>query len=259
MKINERLANCFRVSAVRELINNTDHKCQGEETIAGEAKNQDDANIRFAILETHVKTNICLRSFTWLQWPSKEFPAANHPRSALILNGTNVDVGLIVTFQPEDTANLEVQKRRKLEAKGLTAGSLIFQFSESSSYVTDLDGLKFGRIHNNLADCEFKSELPTGKFNLSGSWDRPVPPSVEQVDLANTEQKCGLFYAAVRRVCRGVRENWRRRNAFTRRARNSGTDGQNQRLVEDMVADFISCNVSRTYSNRFSMGTLDSC
>jgi hypothetical protein len=175
--------------AVRELINNTDHKCQGEETIADEAKNQDDANIRFAILETHVKTNICLRSFTWLQWPSKEFPAANHPRSALILNGTTVDVGLIVTFQPEDTANLELQKRRKLEAKGLTAGSLIFQFSESSSYVTDLDGLKFGRIHNNLADCEFKSELPTGKFNLSGSWDRPVPPSVEQVTTWLTRNK----------------------------------------------------------------------
>jgi hypothetical protein len=44
-----------------------------------------------------------------------------------------------------------------------------------------LDGLKFGRINSDFANREFQSELPTGKFNISGSWERPRPTSVEQV------------------------------------------------------------------------------
>ena len=77
---------------------------------------------------------------------------------------------------------MSIGESRSFEAKGLTAGSLIFEFSEQTSiYGTQLDGLKFGRIHNNLANCEFKSEtdLPNGK--TSGSSARPVPPTVEQV------------------------------------------------------------------------------
>jgi hypothetical protein len=73
-----------------------------------------------------------------------------------------------------------LREKRTLEAKGLTAGSLTFDFMERS-YNTDLDGLKFGRILTNLTDCEFRSELPTGPRAHSGTSDRPQPPSVEQV------------------------------------------------------------------------------
>jgi hypothetical protein len=134
---------------------------------------------------------VCLRSFSWLYWPLGEYDLKLHPKSALILNGTNVDVGLIVSFQPDhlDTqTSAQIRDARLLEAKGLTAESLIFEFSETkSSYSTQLDGLKFGRIHSNLANCQFKSETSIGK--ASGSSQRPQPPNVYQVATWLTRNK----------------------------------------------------------------------
>jgi hypothetical protein len=165
--------------AVRDLVSKAGQKCETDET---SDETSDETTIRFAILETHVKTNMCLRSFAWLRGPSEEHEVALQPQSALILNGTNVDVGLIVTFdedRPAGQISDSIRNSRLLEAKGLTAGSLIFDFSGKSSYATKLDGLKFGRIHNNLANCVVKSEESNGK--ASGSSKRPQPPTVEQV------------------------------------------------------------------------------
>lgn len=89
--------------AVRELIGKTGRQCEPDE-MSGEP-------IRFAVLETHVKTNVCLRSFAWLRWPSEEYVAKQHPPSALILNGTNIDVGLIVTFSSD---KLDQQKSAQI-------------------------------------------------------------------------------------------------------------------------------------------------
>ena len=164
-------------AAVRELIGVAERQCEADER-------NSEARIRFAILETHVKTNVCLRSVAWLHWPPGEYELTQHPLSALILNGTNIDVGLIVTFKSDKLDGQQlasIRQKRSFEAKGLTAGSLIFDFSEANSYLMQLDGLKFGRIHSNLANCEFKSESPTGKLNASGSSDRPHPPTVQQV------------------------------------------------------------------------------
>ena len=170
-------------SAVRDLVSKAEQKCQTDEK-------SDETTIRFAVLETHVKTNMCLYSFSWLWWPSEEYEVTLQPKSALILNGTNVDVGLIVTFDEDGFAGQIsdlIRHSRLLEAKGLTAGSLIFEFSDKSSYATNLDGLKFGRIHSNLANCVFKSEEPNGK--ASGSLERPQPPHVEQVVTWLTRNK----------------------------------------------------------------------
>jgi hypothetical protein len=182
----------------------------------------DEAGIRFSILETHVKTNVCLRSFSWLHWPG-DYNLEAHPKSALILNGTNVDVGLVVTFQPDDFDQTKIDEQtpalvgesRSFEAKGLTAGSLIFEFSEQKSiYGTQLDGLKFGRIHNNLANCEFKSETDVS-HRTSGSSARPVPPTVEQVATwLSRNQKTGFLVATVHRICRRIRKHRRRCNVF---------------------------------------------
>jgi hypothetical protein len=143
------------------------------------------ADVRFVVLETQIKTNFCLRSFRWLRWPSQEYDLSRHPRSELILSGTNIDTGLIVTFEHDgldSQALAAMRKKRTFEAKGLTAGSLTFDFSEgAASYGTELDGLKFGRMHTNLTNCEFKSELPTGTPGYSGTSVRPQPPKVEQV------------------------------------------------------------------------------
>lgn len=178
----QRARELLASPAVHDLVYTSSRQCPAESA---------EARIRFAVLETHVRTNMCLRSFTWLYWPSKEYDVAKLPESAVILNGTNVDVGLIVLFNPEklDSAtSSQIRARRSLEAKGLTAGSLIFEFSEDkSSYATQLDGLKFGRIHSNLANCEFKSETLDAKS--SGTSGRPRPPTVQQVVTWLTRNK----------------------------------------------------------------------
>jgi hypothetical protein len=171
-----RVRELLTSPAVRGFVSKAQRKCEDDEMGSS-------ARIRFAVLETHIRTNMCLRSFNWLRWPVSEYEAKVQPISALILNGTGVDVGLIVTFNDDQFAkgiSDSIRDRRLLEAKGLTAGSLIFEFSEAkSSYATQLDGLKFGRIHSNLANCVFKSEQ--GGVTASGSSERPRPPSVEQV------------------------------------------------------------------------------
>jgi hypothetical protein len=167
--------------AVRELIKATE--CFADDVLRNEAW------ARFAVLETQIRANMCLRDFGWLQWPSKEYKLEAHPKSALLFNGTNVGLGLIVTFREDksDQASPAIRDTRSFEAKGVTAGSLVFEFSTHSAYVTELDGLKFGRIygertHGNLASCQFKSETAiSGKPSTSGHSFRPVPPTVEDV------------------------------------------------------------------------------
>lgn len=217
----------LRSPAVRELVYGKNGRRCGAELA--------EPDIRFAVLETRIRTNMCLRSFVWLEWPRDEYEVERLPESAVILNGTNVDVGLIVTFEsdkPDNTTSSTIRGRRLLEAKGLTAGSLIFEFSEDkSSYATQLDGLKFGRIHSNLANCEFKSETPTAK--PSGTSGRPHPPTVEQVktwltrntDQASSSQPFTAFAAAFEaigedatalRVAQSDQELWDRTNDWWR-------------------------------------------
>jgi hypothetical protein len=135
----------------------------------------------FSIIETHVKSTVCLLSFSWLAWPSDQYALERHPITELVLTATNADTGLIVTFQSLKSDAPEIRSKRIFEAKGLTAGSLMFDFSNRSiPYITRLDGLKFDRIRNEPTDCEFRSIPERGSTSGTPS-RRPVPPSVQEV------------------------------------------------------------------------------
>jgi hypothetical protein len=191
--------------ATRRSVENTPHECRNG--------GNGDATVRFVVLEAHIKSNLCLRSFRWLRWPSDEYGVEKQPASALILSGTVVDTGLIATFERDRSNSAQapaLREKRTLEAKGLTAGSLTFDFMEGS-YNTDLDGLKFGRILTNLTDCEFRSELPTGARAHSGTSDRPQPPSVEQVvtwlDRNKNKTKSSQAFTAFADAFEGIGED----------------------------------------------------
>jgi hypothetical protein len=255
----EKARKLLTSPAVRETIRKTAQQCKDD--------TDDEAGIRFAVLETHVKTNVCLRSFSWLYWPLGEYDLKLHPKSALILNGTNVDVGLIVSFQPDhlDTqTSAQIRDARLLEAKGLTAESLIFEFSETkSSYSTQLDGLKFGRIHSNLANCQFKSETSIGK--ASGSSQRPQPPNVYQVATwltrnktpTSSSQPFAAFAdafehigedATALRVARSNQELW-----------DKTIDWWNTPPISTwLVHRLVACNIYRHDTYRIPMGPSDS-
>jgi hypothetical protein len=118
----------------------------------------------FYVFDSTVQAALCLTSFAWLA-PEKDLPDDAHPTSILALNGSKIQGNLIVNLwgdQPSSVAQLRpehpdyrrVSDKHKFEAIGLSAGALIFDFSDNvRPYFTYLDGLQFERVHKATPAC----------------------------------------------------------------------------------------------------------
>jgi hypothetical protein len=146
----------------------------------GEAADSDGARLRgceemtgsayleFYVFDSTVQAAFCLTSFAWLA-PRNDLPDDAHPISILALDGTRINGNLIINLwgeqpsrvaqlQPEDPNYRRVTDKHKFEAVGLSAGALIFDFSDNARpYFTYLDGLKFDRVHKAVPACTSRS------------------------------------------------------------------------------------------------------
>jgi len=159
----------------------------------------------FYFFDNRVQSTFCLRSFEWLA------PATTPPRSLPVtivaLNGTNVAGNLIVDLWPQTTIHDAVDSQKhKLEEIGVSAGSLIFDFSNTKRpYFTYLDGLSFDRVHTAGSTCEYQRHTPEGPIAIGGPGSTE-PPGVADVELwlekneARSSQPYSAFVAALERA-----------------------------------------------------------
>jgi hypothetical protein len=122
----------------------------------------------FYVFDSSVQAAFCLTSFAWLA-PRKEIPDDAHPTSIIALNGSKIDGNLIINLWGDQSSSIgqltpehpdykRVSDKHKFEAIGLTAGALIFDFSDNTRpYFTYLDGLKFERVHKATPNCTNQS------------------------------------------------------------------------------------------------------
>jgi hypothetical protein len=159
----------------------------------------------FYFFDNRVQSTFCLRSFEWLA------PATTAPHSLPVtivaLNGTNVAGNLIVDLWPQTTIHDAVgTEKHKLEAIGVSAGSLIFDFSNTKRpYFTYLDGLSFDRVHTAGSTCEYQRHTSEAPIALGGP-GLTEPPGVGDVELwlekneARSSQPYATFVAALERA-----------------------------------------------------------
>lgn len=122
--------------------------------------------LEFYVFDSTIRSAFCLTSFAWPA-PKKEPPDPLHPVSIIALNGTKISGHLILDLWGGASADAalkpgpdydRVAKKHKLEAIGLTAAALIYDFSDNAQpYFTYLDGLKFDRIHKAAPACTNES------------------------------------------------------------------------------------------------------
>jgi hypothetical protein len=159
----------------------------------------------FYVFDSTVQAAFCLTSFAWLA-PRGELPDDAHPTSILALNGTRINGNLIVNLwgeqpsrvaqlQPEDPNYRRVTDKHKFEAVGLSAGALIFDFSDNARpYFTYLDGLKFDRVHKAVPACTSRSGAKLATQVELPSVD-DVLPWLEK-NAARSSQPFAAFVAA---------------------------------------------------------------
>jgi hypothetical protein len=149
----------------------------------------------FFIFDSKIASSLCISEFTWFSPPDNDFSAAkiffknnihdphyttvDYLRTVIAINGNNIGNNFIIDLWPSDQTRItnmtddETSKRlRMFEAIGVKTGALIIDFKDSSrQYFTLLDGLKFNRIHNAHAVCEYggstEKTFPTGNRKLS--------------------------------------------------------------------------------------------
>ncbi len=175
----------------------------------------------FYFFDDHVDSTFCLRAFEWLAPATTPQPSL--PMTIVALNGTHVVGNMIIDLWPQpDTIHEKVDSRKhKLEEIGVSAGSLIFDFTDSARpYFTYLDGLSFERVHTAGSTCEYQldgAQVPDGgggsasKFQptgpaAGGSAPRAEPPGIADVERwlekndASSSQPYAAFVAALERA-----------------------------------------------------------
>jgi hypothetical protein len=159
----------------------------------------------FYVFDSTVQAAFCLTSFVWLA-PRNDLPDDAHPTSILALDGTRINGNLIINLwgeqpsrvaqlRPEDPDYRRVTDKHKFEAVGLSAGALIFDFSDNARpYFTYLDGLKFDRVHKAVPACTSRSGAKLATQVELPSVD-DVLPWLEK-NAARSSQPFAAFVAA---------------------------------------------------------------
>jgi hypothetical protein len=113
----------------------------------------------FLLLDNHVRSSMCLRSFHWLTSHGDEVP------SYLTLNDMNLGRSLIVNLgaTASDLNNDAVANRVKaqFEAVGIEARNFIFDFAEGKpQYSLIVDGLRFENAYSASILCGYEPASP---------------------------------------------------------------------------------------------------
>jgi hypothetical protein len=148
--------------------------CKQDEAPAGSEKTEGleafpgSPFLEFYVFETTVQSAMCIKSLTW-PLPVHDVADGAHPVTILALNGSQVLGDLIIDLWGDNDSRVsemrathqdykKVSNKHKFEAVGLSAGAVIYNFSDNEKpYITYLDGLKFDRVHKANPDCKSDS------------------------------------------------------------------------------------------------------
>jgi hypothetical protein len=126
----------------------------------------------FSLFDSAIKSSLCLSEFDWLApypgpYALKEFfkPEADTHKflgTVIAIDGNRIGNNFIIDLWSTDRRiqnpiHDKVSKRlHKFEAIGVEAGALVIDFKDSSrNYFIAIDGLKFDRVQNAHATCEY--------------------------------------------------------------------------------------------------------
>jgi hypothetical protein len=182
-------------------------RAPGTPRMHGCAETTNSKYVEFYIFDSTVQSALCLNSFAWLTL-SPVLQVEDQPITILAIDGTRVRGNLIIKLwadpiggiapgdRPDDAlASKRDASMRKFEAVGLTAGALIFDFTDKTQpYFTYLDGLKFDRIHKANPVCTKQTDGTTpARPMVAGPTATPAPVSPSsQVGLPGFSSQLAL-------------------------------------------------------------------